>query len=338
VPGPSALTSFSPSWDYKQWGGSTAELETLPYARKEPMGAPPAPPGRLWGALILAPEEAEQAGGKPRLTWGCPRGGRRRALWRDARAVVAWALAYRQPLRRVAVRRGPFRAAPVAVGFLAVCLLVSFVWSLPGAGHRLVAACCAYQGWQPGPGGAVRLVAGAFLLRSWYEVVWTVAATVLVTAPFEAWMGSGRMLTTITLGHVVPTIAVAAALAQEHRLGGGGLDVGSSAVIVAAAAGLAVRSRSLPVAGCLIIAQLVAGLVQSRLTTAEHLAAIVVGALATMALSRPSCWRSAPASPRGWVQRWRSRRSLSGAARRTRGRRGSRRGRRARCGQRRGPL
>ncbi len=182
------------------------------------------------------------------------------------------------------------------MGFLAVCLLVSLAWGTPGAGHRLMAACCAHQAWQPNLGATVRLVAGAFLLRQWYEVVWTVAATVLVTAPFEAWLGSGRMLTTIALGHLVPTMAVAAAgLAQDHRLGGGGLDVGSSAVIVAAAAGLAVRSRSLPVAGCLLIAGLVAGLVQSRLATAEHLAAILVGALATAALSRPPCWRSARA-------------------------------------------
>jgi hypothetical protein len=204
---------------------------------------------------------------------------------RDARAVVTWAFAYRRPLRRLVVRRGPFRAAPVAVGFLTMCLLVSIAWVVPGAGHRLVAVCCAYQGWRPSPGGAVRLVAGAFLLRTWYEVVWTVAATVLVTAPFEAWMGSGRMLTAITLGQVVPTVVVAAGLAHSQRLGAGGLDVGSSAVIVAAAAGLAIRSRSLSVAGCLLIAQLVAGLVQSPLTTAEHLLAILAGALATMARS-----------------------------------------------------
>jgi hypothetical protein len=172
------------------------------------------------------------------------------------------------------------------VGFLVACLLVTFAWDTPGAGHRLAAACCAYQGWQPSLGDTTRMVASAFLLQNWYEVVWTVAATVLVTAPFEAWMGSGRMLAAITLGHLVPTAVVAAVgLAQGHRLGGGGLDVGSSAVIAAATAGLAVRSRSLPLAGCLIIALLVAGFLQSPLTTVEHLAAVVVGALATVALS-----------------------------------------------------
>jgi hypothetical protein len=214
--------------------------------------------------------------------------------------MVAWLFAYRRPLRRLAARRGPLRSAPVAVGFLAGCLLVSLAWVMPGAGHRLAAACCAYRGWQPGLGGMVRLVAGAFLLRHWYEVVWAGAATVLVTAPFEAWVGSGRMLTTITLGHLVPTVAVAAAgLAHNQRLGGGGLDVGASAVIVTAAAGLAVRSRSLPLVGCLLIAQLIAGLVQSPLATAEHVAAIVVGALASVALSRPPGRRSAPAGRAG---------------------------------------
>jgi hypothetical protein len=194
--------------------------------------------------------------------------------------------AYRRPLRRLVARRGPHRAAPAAAGFLVVCLLVSLAWATPGAGHRLVGACCAYRGWQPGLGATVRLATGAFLLRHWYEIVWAVAATVLITAPFEAWVGSGRMLATITLGHLVPTVAVAAAgLSHDQRLGGGGLDVGASAAIAAAAAGLAVRSRSLPVAGCLLIAQVVAGLMQSPFATAEHLAASVVGALVTVALS-----------------------------------------------------
>lgn len=184
------------------------------------------------------------------------------------------------------------------MGFLAACLLVTLAWDTPGAGHRLAAACCAYQGWQPSLGDTTRMVASAFLLQNWYEVVWTVAATVLVTAPFEAWMGSGRMVTAITLGHLVPTAVVAAAgLAQGHRLGGGGLDVGSSAVIAAAAAGLAVRSRSLPVAGCLIIALLVAGFLQSPLTTVEHLAAVIVGALATVALSGRSGRSALPSQP-----------------------------------------
>jgi hypothetical protein len=194
-------------------------------------------------------------------------------------------LTYRRPLRRLVIRRGPFRAAPVAVGLLVGCLLVSLAWATPGAGHRLVVACCAYRGWRASLGTTVRLVGGAFLLRHWYEIVWTVAATVLITAPFEAWVGSGRMLVTITLGQLVPTIAVATTgLAHDRRLGGGGLDVGASAVIAAAAAGLAVRSRSLPVWTGLIIAQVVAGLVQAPLATAEHLIAIAVGALATVAL------------------------------------------------------
>jgi hypothetical protein len=91
-----------------------------------------------------------------------------------------------------------------------------------------------------------------------------------------------------------PPRTVPSRTGRRHRpgagppAGGGGLDVGSSAAIVAAAAGLAVRSRSLPVAGCLLIAQLVAGLVQFPSTTAEHLASILVGGLATIALRRPS--------------------------------------------------
>jgi hypothetical protein len=114
-------------------------------------------------------------------------------------------------------------------------------------------------------------------------VLWTIAATVLVTAPFEAWVGSARMLVTIGLGHVVPTVVAAASLPQAQRLGGGGLDVGASAVVVAAAAGLVVRSRSVPVWVCLAVAQLIALFAESPLANAEHLIALGAGALVSLA-------------------------------------------------------
>jgi hypothetical protein len=118
-------------------------------------------------------------------------------------------------------------------------------------------------------------------------VAWTLAATLLVTAPFEALVGHRRMLVIVTLGHVGPTLAVAAAgLSQNQHVGGGGLDVGASAVVVAAAAGLAVRSRSLAVTAWLVVAQVVDVLVETPLAAAEHLMAIGVGALATLALTR----------------------------------------------------
>jgi hypothetical protein len=203
------------------------------------------------------------------------------------RALLAWSLAYQRPLWRRIALRGPLRAAPVASTFLLACLLVSLLWATPGSAHRWVAACCGYRGWRPGPTAMVRLAGSALLLRHEYEVLWTIAATLLVTAPFEAWVGSARMLVTIALGHVVPTV-LAAGLPHAQRLGGGGLDVGASAVVVAAAAGLAIRSRSVPVVACLVVAQLVALSAESPLANAEHLTALGVGALVSLAPPGPS--------------------------------------------------
>jgi hypothetical protein len=206
------------------------------------------------------------------------------------RSFVVWMLASQRPLWRLAKQRGLLRTAPVAIAFLATCLAVSGSWATSGLGHRLVADCCAYRGWHPGLGPSVRLAGSAFLLRHQYEVIWTIVATLLVTAPFEALMGSRRTLAVMAVGHLLPTVAIAVAgLAQSQRLGGGGLDVGASAVVVATATGLAVRGRSTAVAAWIGIAQFVGILVQSPLATTEHLIALSAGATTTLLLSdRPS--------------------------------------------------
>ena len=202
-------------------------------------------------------------------------------------------LGYQRPLWRLVEQRGPLNAAPVAAGLLTLCLAVSGLWASPGLGHRLAADCCGYRGWDPGLGPSVRLFASAFLLRHGYEVIWTIAATILVTGPLEALLGSWRTLIVMVLGHLVPTITVAlAGVSQSQRLGGGGLDVGASAIVVAAAAGLAVRSRSVAVAVWLLVAQSVGIVLQSPLASAEHLVALSTGASLTLALApRPALSR-----------------------------------------------
>jgi hypothetical protein len=63
-------------------------------------------------------------------------------------------------------------------------------------------------------------------------------------------------------------------------------------MVVAAAAGLAVRSRSVAVAAWLVVAQSVGILVQSPLATVEHLVALSTGASMTLAISpRPALSR-----------------------------------------------
>jgi hypothetical protein len=131
-------------------------------------------------------------------------------------------------------------------------------------------------------------VGSALLVRRPVEAVWTVTATWLVLAPLEAVVGSRRLLAIATLGHVVPTVLVdlcwlAGGMAGQ---GLGGLDVGTSAVVVTAAAALAVATRSLPVATVLAAGLAVDIAAAPDLATAEHLIAVAVGVGLALAVTR----------------------------------------------------
>jgi hypothetical protein len=66
----------------------------------------------------------------------------------------------------------------------------------------------------------------------------------------------------------------------------GGLDVGTSGVVVTAAAALAVLTASLPVAAVLAAGLAVDLATTPDLATVEHLVAVAVGVVLAMALSR----------------------------------------------------
>jgi hypothetical protein len=165
---------------------------------------------------------------------------------------------------------------------------VSALWHDPADGHRVVAACCAWQATDLPRGPLLPLLGSAFLVRRPVEVVWAVAATWLVLGPLEAVVGSRRLLALGVLGHAVPTVLVdlcwlAGGMAHE---GLGGLDVGTSAVVVTAAAALAVATRSLPVASVLAVGLAVDIAAAPDLATAEHLVGVAVGVGFALALSR----------------------------------------------------
>lgn len=235
-------------------------------------------------------------------------------------SVLGWSLSYWLPLRRAVAEGGLVASAPFSASFLTSCFAVSALWAGPPAAHHVAAACCAYHGWtgwfgpsglpalgrhsgriglatlgwlsprtwlgwSGGLGDLVRMVGSAFLLRRPVEVAWAVVVAVLVLAPLEVHLGSRRLATIAACGHLVPTIAVAmSGLSQVQRLGGDGLDVGASAVIVASAAALAYRTRSLSVTVGLLAAELVDLLLDTPLAGAEHVMAMLTGALTAWAL------------------------------------------------------
>jgi hypothetical protein len=188
-------------------------------------------------------------------------------------------MAYQQTFRTRVARDGVLATAPVSVAFLVVTLAVSAAWRDPTAWHRTLTACCAWQAADLRHGPMVPLVGSAFLVRRPVEAAWTVAATWLVLGPLEAVVGSRRMLVIGGLGHVGSTVLID--LCWLARMGPGGslagLDVGTSAVVVAGAAALAVSTRSLPVAMVLAVGLAIDLAAARDLANVEHLVAAAIG-------------------------------------------------------------
>jgi hypothetical protein len=199
-----------------------------------------------------------------------------------------WVFAYRRPLRAAVASVGLPAAAPASLSFLLATLVVSVLWRDPASGHRLVADCCAWRAIDLPHGPLLPLLGSALLVRRPVEAIWTAAAVWLVLGPLEAVIGSRRLIVLGVLGHALPTVLVDLCWLATVRAGQGldSLDVGTSAVVVAAAAALAVTTRSLPVAVVLVVGLTVDIAAAPDLATTEHLIAMVVGVSFAMAFSR----------------------------------------------------
>jgi hypothetical protein len=215
-----------------------------------------------------------------------------------APAVPSWSdwprrvVAYQRPFRDRVARVGLLAAAPVSVAFLTASLLVSALWRGRASEHRLVAACCAWRAADLPGGSPLPLLGSGLLVQRPVEALWTAAAVWLVLGPLEAAIGGRWLLTVAGLGQVAPTVLVDLCWLAGGRTGSGlaGLDVGTSGVIVTAAAALAVATSSLAVAAVLAACLAVDIAVAPGLATAEHLVAVAVGVALAMAWShrRPS--------------------------------------------------
>jgi hypothetical protein len=216
----------------------------------------------------------------------------------DRTTIRGRVFAYRRPLRAAVASVGLPAAAPASLSFLLATLVVSVLWRDPAGGHRLVAACCAWRATDLPHGPLLPLLGSALLVRRPVEAIWTTAATGLVLGPLEAVVGSRRLIVLGVLGHVLPTVLVDLCWLATVQAGQGldGLDVGTSAVVVAAAAALAVTTRSLPVAAVLVVGLTVDIVAAPDLASTEHLIAVVVGVCFAMACSRA---RAIPTMERG---------------------------------------
>jgi hypothetical protein len=194
-------------------------------------------------------------------------------------AVLGWVMAYQRPFRVRLARDGLLAVAPASVAYALVTLVVSVLWRDPGAARRAVSACCAWRAADLAHGRLVPLFGSALLVRRPVEAVWTVVAVWLLLGPLEAMVGGRRLLLLGAVGHAVPTMAVDLCWLASGRVDAGlaGLDVGTSAVVVTAAAALAVVTRSLPVTLVLATGLAVDLAAVPDLATAEHLVAAAIG-------------------------------------------------------------
>jgi hypothetical protein len=204
-------------------------------------------------------------------------------------AGLGWLMAYQRPFRRRVASDGLAAVAPVSVAYALATLVVSALWRDPGAGHRMVAACCGWRAVDLPSGDLAPLFGSALLVRRPVEAVWTVLAVWLLLGPLEAIMGGRRLLLLGVVGQVVPTVAVDLCWLAGHRVGGSlaGLDVGTSAVVVTAAAALTVLTRSVPLAAALGTGLAVDLASTPNLATLEHLLAAAIGVAGALALRPP---------------------------------------------------
>jgi hypothetical protein len=208
--------------------------------------------------------------------------------------LLGWVMAYQRAFRARVARDGLLAVAPASLVFVLVTLAVSSVWRGPPAGHRAVAACCAWRATTltHRAGALVPLFGSAFLVRRPVEAVWTVAAAWLVLGPLEAAVGSRRLLLLGAFGHAVPTVLVDLCWLAGSRAGGGldGVDVGTSAVVVTAAAALAVLTRSPPLGAALAAGLAVDLATTPDLASVEHVVAVGIGVAGALLLALPDRW------------------------------------------------
>jgi hypothetical protein len=194
-------------------------------------------------------------------------------------AVLGWVMAYQRPFRVRVARDGLLAVAPVSVTYVLATLVMSVLWRDPGTARRAVSACCAWRAADLAHGRLVPLFGSALLVCRPVEAVWTVAAVWLLLGPLEAIGGRRRLLLLGAVGHAVPTMVIDLCWLVSGRVDAGlaGLDVGTSAVVVTAAAALTVVTRSLPVALALATGLAVDLAAAPDLATAEHLVAAAIG-------------------------------------------------------------
>jgi len=203
---------------------------------------------------------------------------------RWARIHLHWWMGLLAPIVDRGRALGISRAAPISMVLALASLVVTGLVRIASPARHQLAGILSYRGQDLYDGQLWKLVSGGLLAQSWSQWLWTLFVAVIVFAALEVRVGGPMLLAAAFAGQVISTVAVAwLAPLIGHAEQLAHEDVGTSCLVVAAAAALAWVRRSLLLTGVILSSLLVDGFLSAPATAVEHCVAVATGALVMVA-------------------------------------------------------
>jgi hypothetical protein len=192
------------------------------------------------------------------------------------------------PLRSRIRTVGLVRAAPASFGLLLASLAATASVRLPSPVQHAASSIFVYRGRDLHTTTALyRLPLSALLAQSWPQWVWTAFVAVTLFASLEARVGPGRLLLCVFAGQVLSTAAVDLTAGAGDRTAQLAMpDFGTSCLVVSAAAGYALLTRSRLLTTVLAVGLCIDAVLGASTTDQEHWIAAGTGLLC-IAVSAP---------------------------------------------------
>jgi len=200
-----------------------------------------------------------------------------------------WWIDHLSPLRSRLRAVGVWRAAPASLGLLLAGLAATAIVRLPNPAQHLASGIFVYRGRDLHTATALyRLPLSALLAQSWPQWAWTAVVAVVLFAPFEVRAGPARLLLCVFAGQVLSTaVADLVAGAGDRTAQLATPDIGTSCLVVSAAAGYAWLARSRLLSTVLAVGLCIDAVLSASPTVIEHWVAAAAGLL-VIALCAPA--------------------------------------------------
>jgi hypothetical protein len=192
-----------------------------------------------------------------------------------------WWIDHLSPLHDRVRAVGVVRAAPASLGLLVASLAATASVRLPSAVQDAANGIFLYRGRDLHTAAAsYRLPLSALLAQSWPQWVWTAVVAVILFAPLEVRAGPARLLLCVFAGQVLSTVVVdLIAGAGDRTAQLATPDIGTSCLVVSAAAGYAWVTRSRLLTIVLGVGLCVDAVLSASPTAMEHWVAAGTGLL-----------------------------------------------------------